>query len=405
MSKIILKWWHLLTFGLLFALYVWGSKYMYFHQDDLDFFIMANQSLKGVMMSPLADHINYLFRFLLKFEWDMFHFNYPPYLFVSIVMHFLVLMMIYKLAKATSNRNDLSILSVLLFAINTNWTEVILWFSGQTISISALFILIAMAAVWHKKYRTVSLWLSTFTSALALGLLPATFMVYGVDYKNRRIFKLGTFVILISLMVIYFYKFIATDGTKIELSIPWLIRVCEVMILAIINTVLGRLIIPFDKFETFRILLVSVAVLMCVIQFRKYLKELLTDKWSMYLILQIFFYYLIVAMGRAQYGVGIMRAERYAYLGLALILLFLARVLRKVKIDKYIWIVPMIVIIQVFGLYRRSQDYVVRPQILKRTVEEVQKKNGEIIPDAYLPYEILNDRRLKYGDLMNLIGD
>ena len=404
MSKIIEKWWVLISLILLVGLYMWGVKYMYFHQDDLDWFMMANQPFWEVMSSPLSDHINYLFRILLKFEWDIFHLYFPGYLFVSTVMHALVVAMIYKVAKATSGRLDLAAMAALIFTINTNWTEVVLWTSGQTISITALFVLLVMHAIWQKKYRSISVWLSTFTSALALGLLPAIFLVYGVDYKKKKIFKLGYVAILMSIIVFLLYKYVATDGTKIEYSIAWMVKVIEVMGLAIINTVIGRLFIPFDRFETIRIVLVCIAIGISAWKLRKNLKEIFEDKWSLFLMFQIFFYYLVVAAGRAQYGVGIMRAERYAYLGLALLLLLCVRLLRNTKIGKWVWIVPTILMIQIFGLYRRSEDYVKRPQQLKQVIEQVQKDRAVVNPDSYLPYEILNDERLKYVDLIKLIG-
>jgi len=404
MSKIIEKWWVYISLTLLVILYIWGVQNMYFHQDDLDWFMMANRPFWSVMSAPLSDHINYLFRVLLKLEWDAFHLFFPAYLMVSTIMHFLVVLLIYKVAKATSGRADLAAMAALLFTINTNWTEVVLWTSGQTISISALFVLLAIYAIWKRKHRSIYLWLSTFTSALALGSLPATFLVYGVDYKKKKIFKLGFAVILMSIIVFLFYKYIATDGTKIEYSVSWVLQVVEVMGLAIINTVIGRLFIPFDKFEIVRIAMVCMGLVIGIWSMRKNYRYLLHDKWSVFLILQIIFYYLIVAVGRAQYGVGIMRAERYAYLGLALVLLLCVRILRKTKIDKWIWVVPCLVIVSCIGLYRRSVDYVKRPQQLKQVIEQVQKDSKTINPDLYLPYEILNDERLKYIDLIKLIG-
>ncbi len=385
-------------------MYVWGIQNMYFHQDDLDWFMMANKPFWSVMASPLSDHINYLFRVLLKLEWDTFHLFFPAYLAVSSIMHLLVVVLIYILARATSGRTDLASIAALIFTINTNWTEVVLWTSGQTISISAIFVLLAIFAVWKRKYRSAFLWLSTFTSALALGSLPATFLVYGIDYKNKKIFKLGLAVVLMSIMVLLFYKYIATDGTKIEYSLLWMIKVVEVMGLAIINTVIGRLFIPFDKFEMARIILVCIGLVIGIWSMRKNIKYLLHDKWSVFLILQIIFYYLIVAAGRAQYGVGIMRAERYAYLVLALLLLLCVRMLRNTKIERWVWIVPCVVIISCAGLYRRGEDYFKRPQQLKQVVEQVKNDRENINPASYLPYEILNDERLKYIDLIKLIG-
>lgn len=405
MPKIIEKWWGVIVAVLLLVVYFWGVKNMYFHQDDLDWFMMANRPFWQVIAAPLSDHINYIFRVLLKLEWDNFHLFYPGYLAVSVLLHTSVIMMIYHVVKITSGRRDLAIYSAFLFTLNTNWTEVVLWSSGQTISISALFVLLALYSVWRGRGRSIWIFLSTFTSALSLGMVPATFLVYGLDYKKRKLFKLGLSMILMSTMILGFYKYVATDGTQIEYSFLWMVNVIEVMVLGVAHTVIGRLFIPFDRFEVVRIAIVSLLLVYGVWRYRGEIPKILKDKWSVFLLLQIFFYYLIVAIGRAQYGVGIMRAERYGYLGLALVLLLSSRIIRKWRVGKWAWVVPCLVILQGMGLYLRAQDYVVRPQLLRGVVEEVQKSSGDINPDSYLPYEILNDQRLKYRDLMGLLDD
>jgi hypothetical protein len=141
-------------------------------------------------------------------------------------------------------------------------------------------------------------------------------------------------------------------------------------------------------------------------KWRGKLVEIWRDNWSRFLIVQIAVYYLIVAIGRAQYGVGIMRAERYAYLGLALFLLLAVRVLRNVKIGKWGWVVPVIVVLQCIGLYRRAEDYVVRPQQLKILMSEMSETKLENVDaNAFLPHFVLNDERLKYSDLIILLKD
>jgi hypothetical protein len=50
--------------------------------------------------------------------------------------------------------------------------------------------------------------------------------------------------------------------------------------------------------------------------------------------------------------------------------------------------------------------YVVRPQQLKSLVHEINKTDKNNINSAeYLPHFVLNDERLRYKDLLMLIGD
>ncbi|MFH2085212.1 MAG: hypothetical protein ABII21_00250 [bacterium] len=396
MAKIIGKWWLVVIVVLLVGVWVCGLKNMYFHQDDLDWFLMANRPLWGVIVSPIGDHVNYVWRLLLKIEWDTFGFNFPGYYTVSVVLHALVIWWLYLVANVTSGRQDLAASAALLFSVNTNWTETILWVSGQTILVTALFVLLAMYTVWQKKGETITLFLVSWTSGLALGLLGAT-------YVTRRDKRWVAALILAIVAVIYY--FLGTDGTRIEFGWRWAIQVVEVAWLMTINSVVGRLIIPFDRWEMARIWIVGMLTVYGAWKWRGKLVGIWRDEWSRYLILQLVFYNLIVAVGRVQYGVGIMRAERYTYLGLILLLLLAARVLRRWQWGKWAWVVAVIVILQVGGFYARARAYVVRPQQLRELVFEVKKVNPrEIQPEAYLPHFVLNDERLRYSDLMSLIN-
>ena len=382
---------------ILAAIYLWGVQNMYFHQDDLDWFLLANRSWSGVMSYPIGDHVNYLFRFLIKMEWDTFGFVFSPYLLVSVLMHACVIWLIYLVAKISTNRSDLAALAALIFSINTNWTEVVLWISGQTISISAIFILWAMLSIWRKKGEGVMLFLASWTSALALGLVGATAMTY----KHLR---LWTGAVLLIVVGIYLLR--GGDGTSVIIGIDWMGQVVLVVGLMLVNTVLGRLMIPFDRLETIRIVVVAAVLIYVGWKYRNKLVIIWRDAWSRFLCWQIIFYYLIVSAGRAQFGVGIMRAERYAYIGLALVLLLLVRMLRNTQLGWWRWAIPVILIIQTLGLYQRASTYIERPQQLKILVEEMRgQREKDIEMEAYLPRFVLQDDRLKYRDLMSLIND
>lgn len=404
MTKWLVKYWAYMAGLLLLCLYVWGLQNMYFHQDDLDWFIMANRPFWAVMAAPIGDHVDYVFRILLMIEWHRFHWYFPGFYTVSVLIHACVIWLTYKLAKLTSGRGDLSAFAAILFTINTNWSETVLWISGQTISITAVFVLLSMIAVWKRRGQLASLLLASWTSALALGLPVAAFLVYG--FKRRmKITRVGYSVIATLILVGIIYYFKSTDGTRIEVSPIWALHVAMVSVLAVVNSVIGRLIIPFDRFEIIRISLVVPLLLFAVYTWRGKLREIWRDSWSRFIILQIGIYYLIVALGRAQYGVGIMRADRYAYLGMALLLLLFVRVLRHWKMGKWVWVVPILVLLQLGGLYIKARAYVIRPQQLKTLVKEIKNTApSQIDPEAYLPHFVLNDERLRYSDLLNLLN-
>ncbi len=405
MSKIMTRWWWMIVLFFLVSIFVYGYVKMYFHQDDLDWMLMVDKPFWHVIMAPLGDHIDYLFRLLFKVEWQLFGFSFPPYLFVSLALHGITIWLLYRLAYATSSRADLSAVAALFFTINTNLSEVVLWTSGQTISISALFVILAMWAMWEKKGIFATQILASWTSALALGLPIATFLSYGVNWERRCINRIGWGVGVVMLHVAILYAWFATDGTHLLLSWRWLLQVIMVSILAIENSVIGRFFIPFDRFELIRIWIMGVGGVGVLYRFRTYWASVLKDTWSRFLILQLGFYYLIVAVGRAQYGIGIMRADRYGYLGLALVLLLLVRVLRNWKIGGWIWLVPFFLCLQSVGFYTRARVYVLRPEGLREVVVHIEQLDTKTCyRDRYLPHFVFNGDHLKYSDLMNLMG-
>lgn len=397
MEKISKSWHGWLIEVILAMIYLWGAQNMYFHQDDLDWFLLVKRPWEEVLRYPVGDHVNYLFRLLMYLEWNWFGFNFAPYLAVSTLMHAIVIWLIYVVAKVSSGRKDLAAIAALLFSVNTNWTEVVLWISGQTISITAIFVLWAMIGIWRRRGAGFLLMLSSWTSALALGLLGATMLTY----RYLRWWAMG---IGFGVAMIYWWR--GGDGTSLPIDLAWAGQVVIVSGLMVVNTVIGRLFIPFDRFELIRILVVVALMAYGSWRYRGLMLQIWRDTWSRFLLWQVVIYYLIVAAGRAQFGVGIMRAERYAYIGLALILILLVRVLREVKLGKWGWLVGMMVCVQVAGLYIRARGYIERPQQLKSLVETIKQTGGrELNGDDYLPRFVLNDDRLKYRDLMSLIND
>lgn len=396
-SNWINKYWYLGVATIIgFVLYYSATK-MFFHQDDVDWFILANKSWRELLRTPIGDHVNYLWRILLKFEWDMFGLNFLPYTLVSMLMHIVVLRLIYVIALESSGRRDLAIAAVCLFALNTNWTETLLWISGQTIIITVIFVLMATHMIWRRTLRSMGLFLASLTSALAIGVLGASLIVYK---------KIRPKVIVIFIVLGILYKFMGGDGTRLELGMELVWKSIAVGWLMVVNTVIGRTLIPFDRFETFRIALMMILVGWLGWKNRVKIANDWGDEWSRFLMLQLVIYYGVVAIGRSQFGLGIMRAERYAYLGLAIVLLILARVLRGVRIKYLGLIVASLMFVQCVGFWQRAKVYIVRPSQVRTLFVSLEKvRSGECYHDAFLPYYVLQDQRLKYSDLIKLWGN
>jgi hypothetical protein len=62
---------------LLMTVYVWGTQKCT-HQDDLDWFILANRPLGQVLTADRGSR-EYVWRVLLSAEWNSFHLNFSPY--------------------------------------------------------------------------------------------------------------------------------------------------------------------------------------------------------------------------------------------------------------------------------------------------------------------------------------
>lgn len=396
MEKIITKWCWLLVSLLLLGMFVYGYKEMYFHQDDLDWFVIAKGNIGEVIRYPIGDHVNYVWRALIKMEWEAFGWYYPAYLGVSLLIHALVIKSLYQITKATTLRRDLGTIVAILFCVNTNWTETILWMSGQTITITALFVLFVMYRVWQDKLSWFWLILCSWTSALAIGMYGAIWFVYP-KWRGK--------IVGVLLLLGAFYYFLSTDGTAIEYGLAWAVSVVMVAGLGFLYSVVGRLLLPFDMFEKWVIAIVVVIGIWIGVKYRDKIKEVWRDPWSQFLSIQLVLYYLIVAVGRAQYGIGIMRAERYAYLGLALFLLLIARTLRNIELKKWhLAGVGIIVVMQSISLFFRANEYRVRPQQLKQLINEMRTEGVDSDKTQdYLPHFVFNDERWRYSDLQKLL--
>lgn len=405
MLKIFIEKWWVIVGVLLLSMYIYGYFRMYFYLDDLFWFTLMSQSLPEIMSSPLSEHINYLFKIFFKIEWNLIGFNFPPYLFISIAIHGFVVWLIYSLSIMTSGRKDLSAFVAILFTINTNWNEIVLWVSGQTVSFTVVFVLLSMIAIWKNRYQVLTIGLATMTSAIALGLPLAFLFTYGYKIGKWQISKEGWGVVGVILMISLIYIFIPSDRTAVEITLSSVVSIVIFWILSIINIMISRFFVPFDQFESVRLAVVILALCILVYKYKDSFRVIWADMWSRFLFLQIGIYYLVVATGRFQYGDLLIRTERFAYLGLALFFLLLVRIFRNVSLNKLIYLMPLLIFIQCLGFFVRAESYVIKPQRLKSLVVEIRATDQNIIKyDDYLPEYVFPRKAMRYKDLVHLIN-
>lgn len=336
---------------------------MWFHQDDLSWMKLAQLSWSEQFSTPVNEHINYLFRVMFRIEYINFGWNYGYYWVVSVLIHIGVILGIFNLTKILTNDKKLGLLAGLLFSINTNWNEVVMWVSGQTISITVLVVIWTIYWVFERKnYWKIggAILLSSITSALAAWLPVLLGPFY---YKDKKI--LYPSILALSFMAGVYLFFSSGVGGEIGHNI-W--QIVGVLSLGIINTVLGRLWWPFEIGEQYRIAITFILLLMILVKWgRQIFKTIYADKRILFLLVAVIVYYGFVAIGRAQYGIGMMRAERYAYMGLALLLPVIYRVAQelKFKLKLIVGMTLVLFVIQLFGFSERMKLYMIRPSQLK----------------------------------------
>lgn len=373
---------------------------MWFHQDDLSWMKLAQRPWLSQLTIPVAEHINYVFRFFFKLEYQIFRWNYPGYLAVSVLMHVGVAWLIALITAKITKKRELAMLAGLLFLVNTNWNETVMWVSGQTILISALF---TLATVYHLVRKTnimwwgLLLWLTSMTSALTVWLPVVTVGVFWQDKKIRW----SALTVILWIAGIYYLRGNGETGV----SINWL-EAAVTGGLMIINTLIGRWWWPWEVGEKVRIGITAIAGGLFVWKWGKGLWEKIRhNRESWFLLLSLVSYYAVVALGRSRYGIGIMRAERYAYLGLALLLPVLMWMIKEFKIKfSYVkWIALGLGLIQIFGFVDRASRYTTRPRQLyelHRKIESLDKT--KCYQDGDFPTHVFGEGEVKLSEYAGL---
>ncbi len=410
-----------LVISLISLLLHFGLTSMYFHQDDLTYLINSNTNLLNLLTAPVNEHLHYTFTLLFKLQWQLFHLYFAPYFLISVVLHLLNLWLLWLIVKQLTKDSFLAWIAVLLFILNNNWNETILWISGQTITLSSFFVFFAIYRLLQLKEKPFSfkkllvfipiLTLPSLTSALGLWLPVVILPFYGLNFSKRKLNWIGVSSLL-SLLTIFLFYSTQSSGLNPDSQIPHftfstLITIVSITFLAPLSTALGSLFVPWDLFRTRAIILIFLTFSLLTTSHKKIL-SFLKNKDNLFFLSCLFAYYLVIAVGRFQFGLGIAKANRYAYIGLFFLLILAARFLNqythKPLKAKIILFSLFIILIQISGFYSRAIPYTTRPTQVRSMIEQLQTLTG-CYQDGYLPDFVSPIPVSKYSDLLPLINN
>lgn len=130
------------------------------------------------------------------FMFDLFWLNQTAYHMVSIVLHFLVVILFFVLSLKILKDKVLSAIISILFLLMSGYTEVVFWISGTGYLFNALFILFALYlfAIWQDKRQSIYYVLSLVSAVFSLlfhelgVVVPFIIMsyVYAIKHENLK---------------------------------------------------------------------------------------------------------------------------------------------------------------------------------------------------------------------------
>jgi hypothetical protein len=161
----------------------------YFSADDFNWFRWAADCKLGNDCANIFSTISHYFLnsdqffyrpgtktyFLLMYP--LFWLNQVMYHFVSIALHFIVVVLLYQLARKIFKNEILAAGSAFLFLILSSYLEVVLWVSGTGHIFNAMFILLSLLAFikWDESRNKVYL-----AASLLSALMSVTFHELGI---------------------------------------------------------------------------------------------------------------------------------------------------------------------------------------------------------------------------------
>ncbi|EKD53202.1 MAG: hypothetical protein ACD_61C00116G0003 [uncultured bacterium] len=391
----------IMTLMSVFMLFIQSVSRSYFHQDDVsEIAVTANWHGWSSLMINSGEHIIFTFWALLRTEWIIFGLNFTGYMVINSLLHLLVLLLIFNITHKLTKSLLWSSVAVWGFVINANWFVVVWWITSQMVLLSTIFALVSFRILLEirekpRKIRYLFLYLFSILPGLSWGLGLSwpiwPLMVYGIDYKKRRITPIGFSLILAQLsLIIFYFVFVRNNLSAHTDPTTWLsspLNILAFVVVGISNTLVGRWLWPPENL-TLRVIFLGILALVmyasrsCV---KKINKDMFFGAWV------AFGCFLTFAIPRWKFGIGHAMANYFAYFPLAFLLISLCLLLSKIRLNK----IKTILILGVFlihiplswiGFEEWAREWVVRPQQTKQYFSYLNGlKTEDCIDNEYLP--------------------
>ncbi len=428
---------------------------MWFHQDDIGVLIdLVNKSFWETLWISQGEHFSPLYNIVWAIQWRLFHLNYFPYVLFPLFVHLLNIILLVKIVRLFSfARPRLAklgeVVAVLLFTASVTYTEPLLWFTVQGISLATLLVGLAFY-FWLKNKFWWSI-LFSFLSGFAFGLGIGVGVIFGIltitqisklKSQNQNL-NLKTIIFLYFLTGIISYlvgpAFLGErlGGRIIEWrGVADILEYAGFILVGISRGVVGRLFLPgFEppnedilgtvlSFIPF-ILIVGLFIKMAYPKFlgaRLPLRcgfaaarlKIWARPFDLLLFTSIFVIYPYVWAGflRYQFGLKQALAERYAYPALFFFVILVALIVNYLVKEKIIrsqkvFIVGAMVIfiLQLYFFHQKAKIWEERPLRTKKYFEVLEEKvkRGRRIKDEPLP-KFINQEFYSTYDLMPIFG-
>lgn len=407
----------LILTGLILGLvYLLGLSKMYFHQDDVDFLVAVARDWPTTILQPVNEHVVILFWLLFRLEWWVFGTNFGGFISVSMFLHLINLFLAGRLVFEETRSRYYGLLTGLILAVNNNWNESIWWSTGQMWLLATLFCLISILMLRRWRGGKIPIiWGLLLVAVVVLpglswgvGLLWPLIVVLAFGVRGRL--RLG--LLMSQGVLLLFYRAIATPkiGLVSLVSLRRLIEMGVFVVVGLANTVVGRLVFPWEnKPVRFLVLVILLLVILKTAwAWRKKVSGL-----PISLISASGLVYLTYSLGRASFGIGQAMATRYAYLPTFFLVMAIIIIWTKISIGKWKDLLALIVSVYfalagLIGFWWRVNEWTKRPAMVKRYFDSVKRLSqenclvDEALPKFINPDQIKNLSALSFPLKLNL---
>ena len=338
MKKIKFKFFLVIVIFLFYFLTFAGK--VWFDHDDFDFLFFSSQFSPNELLRPHNEHFLPVFRLLFFLEYSLFKLNAQFYFAVSILLHIVSILLIYKIVFYITKKDFWAYSGAILYSINATFYESIIWITSQQTLLCGLFLLASYLTYLYFRIqkKAYQLYLSCFFSVLSafsfgIGLIAPAFF-FAMSLFDKKSTSKARFLYFLSSLISFIAFFIFSVSKYPNLNHIFSLKVFAKMAVFFVTGFTQGLLNRFfwAGFTPSRVAdsdlllmpILTIAVFFIIFKItwsgRKKKKDWFLD---ISLALLTLLPYAVIALSRFPGGFKGAMAERYTYLPLAFFIIFL----------------------------------------------------------------------------------